>query len=165
MHLKTFTTDQLRVAARALQEHWQIQRSRIRAHSARQVSMLRAGQTEGFVEFVEDLVCFFATKPSPLLILLMQADLLFVYECARKFDLDTFVTDTDLSLMQEVIVLATEHPELAVQWGDAISYVCMMMDVRQREWFAFERLYPEALEAAVLFGGTEEDPIVVEDRE
>jgi hypothetical protein len=71
MHLKTFTTDQLRVAARALQEHWQIQRSRIRAHSARQVSMLRAGQTEGFVEFVEDLVCFFATKPFSLLIPLM----------------------------------------------------------------------------------------------
>jgi predicted SnoaL-like aldol condensation-catalyzing enzyme len=161
-HLKSFSTDQFRVVNRSMQEHWQIQRSRVRACSALQISMLRAKQTEGFVEFVADLVRLYFSQTIPFVDSNWQADLYTVFETAQVLELNTFVTDTDLSLIQEVVALATGYPELAAQWGDAITFVCRMMDHRQSEWFAFERLYPEALEAAML-EGTEEDPIVIVD--
>ena len=85
-----------------------------------------------------------------------------VFECGREFGLDIFVTDTDLCLINECVALATEHAELSACWGDAITYTRMMMNQEQRERFAIERLYPEAIEAAI-FGRSEVDAIVVED--
>ena len=66
--------------------------------------------------------------------------------------------------MQECVALSTEHPALYALWTDAIAYVCALMNARQCGWFAFDQLYPKAVEIAV-FGGTEDDPIVVGDEE
>ena len=38
------------------------------------------------------------------------------------------VTDADLSLIQECVALATNHPELSAFWTDAIAYVLGIMD-------------------------------------
>jgi hypothetical protein len=85
-----------------------------------------------------------------------------VFECAKEFELDIAVTDTDLTLIQECVTLSTDYPDLSPFWIDAIAYVCAVMNTRQRKWFAFERLYPRAIEVAI-FGGTEDDPIVILD--
>ena len=71
----------------------------------------------------------------------------------------------DLSLIQECVALATNHPELSAFWTDAIAYVLGMMDARQRDWFQFEQLYPKALETAIFGDGSEDDPIIISDDE
>lgn len=85
-----------------------------------------------------------------------------VLDSTRQFELHVSLTDTDISLIQECVALATEHPELANHWGDAIAIMLTVMDAEQRDWFRFDRLYPEAVEAAVHGGGVE-NPIIVMD--
>jgi hypothetical protein len=82
-----------------------------------------------------------------------------LFDCTKEFELDVAVTDADLSLMQECVALSTEHPGLSRLWTDAIAYVCALMNARQRNWFAFDRMYSKAVETAVF--GTEDDPVVV----
>lgn len=72
------------------------------------------------------------------------------------------MTDTDISLIQEAVALATAYPELSTCWTEAIAFVLTMMGPSQRDLFRFERLYPDALSTAV-FGGTEENPIDVDE--
>ena len=85
-----------------------------------------------------------------------------VFESSKEFELGVAFTDTDVSLIQECAALATEHPDLAEHWIDAIALTITMMDANQRATFRFDRLYPNAIEAAV-FGGDKENPIVVAD--
>ena len=68
----------------------------------------------------------------------------------------------DISLIQECIALATEHPGLSAYWNDAIALTIIMMDAQQHALFWFNRLYPNAIEMAV-FGGSIEDPTIVHD--
>ena len=91
-----------------------------------------------------------------------QNELQCIFDCARDFNLEVTIPDTDLALIQECVTLSTDYPDLSLLWIDAIAYVCAVMDGRQRRWFAFERLHPRAMEAAI-FGGTEDDPIVILD--
>ena len=111
------------------------------------------------VRYTFPLTSFLFTNP------LFQRDLHAIFECTKEFDLKIAVTDTDLSLIQECVALATQYPELSDFWTDAIAFVLGMMDARQREWFRFEQLYPDALETAIFGGGSEDDPIVVSDEE
>lgn len=85
-----------------------------------------------------------------------------VLESTKEFDLGTSFTNSDISLIQECIAMATEHPVLAAYWTDAMALIMTMMDTEQRALFRFDRLYPNALEVAV-FGGSEDDPIIVGD--
>lgn len=87
-----------------------------------------------------------------------------VFESTKEFELGVSFTDTDISLIQECVALATEHPGLSGCWTDAIALIITMMDAEQRALFRFDRLYPNALEVAV-FGGSEEDPIIIGDDE
>jgi hypothetical protein len=87
-----------------------------------------------------------------------------VFESAKQLDLRVFFTDTDLSLIQECIAEATNYPGLSESWRAAIGSVVVMMDSEQRDWYRFERMHPEILDA-VVFGGGEDDPIIVEDDE
>jgi len=72
------------------------------------------------------------------------------------------MSDTDISLVQECVALATDHPALSVFWTDAITLVLLLMTAQQRDTFRFDRLYPQVVERAIL-GGTEDDPIVVDE--
>jgi len=85
-----------------------------------------------------------------------------VFETTKEFELRVAFTDTDVSLIQECVALATEHHELSEYWIDAIALTITMMDAEQRAFFRFDRLYPNAIEIAV-FGGDEENPIVIVD--
>ena len=85
-----------------------------------------------------------------------------VFESSKEFELGVAFTDTDVSLIQECVALATEHPDLAEHWIDAIALTITMMDADQHVTFRFNRLYPNAIEAAV-FGGNKKNPIVVAD--
>ena len=93
-----------------------------------------------------------------------QRDLYSAFETAKQFELHVFLTNTDVFLIQECIVQATESSGLTNDWGDAIRMVFCMMTDEQRAWFRFEQLYPEAIEA-VVFGEGEDDPIVVVEEE
>ena len=85
-----------------------------------------------------------------------------VFESTKEFDLGVSFTNTNVSLIQECIALATEHPELSTHWTNVIALITTMMDAPQHALFCFDRLYPNAIEMAV-FGGHEEDPIIVVD--
>lgn len=87
-----------------------------------------------------------------------------LFECTKEFELLVSFTDTDISLTQECVALATGYPNLAHYWNEAIALTITMMDAPQRELFRFDRTYPEAIEVAV-FGGDEENPIVIADDE
>ena len=83
-----------------------------------------------------------------------------VFESTKEFYLGVSFTNTDVSLIQECVALATEHPELSMHWTNAIALITTMMDAPQCALFHFGHLYPNAIEMAV-FGGHEEDPIIV----
>lgn len=83
-----------------------------------------------------------------------------VFEITKEFELRVSFTNTDVSLIQECVALATAHQELSEYWIDAIALILTMMDDEQRALFRFDRLYPDALEIAV-FGGGPEDPIII----
>jgi len=85
-----------------------------------------------------------------------------VFEITKEFELRVSFTNTDVSLIQECVALATSFPELSCYWIDAIALIIMMMDDEQRVLFQFDRLYPQVFEVAV-FGGGQEDPIVIAD--
>jgi hypothetical protein len=87
-----------------------------------------------------------------------------VFDSTKQFELHVSFTDTDISLTQECVALATEHPGLSGYWEDAIALTLTMMDAEQRDRFRFERLYPEAVEA-VMHGGDEGNPIIVVDED
>ena len=93
-----------------------------------------------------------------------QCDLHGVFECTKEFDLNLAVTDTDLVLIHECVSLASTHANLSAYWVDAIAYVLSIMDIChwQRQFFNFERFYPDVVQLAV-FGSTEENPIVIVD--
>ena len=80
----------------------------------------------------------------------------------KEFELRVSFSNTDISLIQECVAVATEHPGLSMYWNDAIALTIIMMDTQQRALFWFNRLYPNAIETAV-FGGSVEDPIIVHD--
>ena len=80
----------------------------------------------------------------------------------KEFELGDSFSNTDISLIQECVALATEHPGLSTYWNDAITLTIIMMDAQQRTLFWFDRLYPNAIEIAV-FGGSVEDSIIVHD--
>jgi hypothetical protein len=84
-----------------------------------------------------------------------------VFESTKQFELHVSFTDADISLIQECVTLATEHIGLADYWEDAIALTLTMMNADQCDWFRFERLYPEAVEA-VVHGGGEDNPIIVD---
>jgi hypothetical protein len=85
-----------------------------------------------------------------------------VFETTKEFELRVSFTDTDVSLVQECVALATTHQELSDCWIDAIALITTMMDAEQRALFRFDRLYPDAIEIAV-FGGGVDDPIIIAD--
>ena len=85
-----------------------------------------------------------------------------IFESTKEFELRVSFPDTDISLIQECVIFAIDHPELAAYWADSIALVIMMMDAEQRNWFQFERLYPDTLEVAI-FGGDRDNPIVIPD--
>ena len=85
-----------------------------------------------------------------------------VFESSKEFELGVAFTNTDMSLIQECVVLATEHPDQAEHWIDAIALTITMMDADQHATLRFDRLFPNTIEVAV-FGGDKENPIVVAD--
>lgn len=85
-----------------------------------------------------------------------------IFESTKEFDLEVGSTDTDVSLIQECVAEATQYQELSDYWSEAIALTLSMMDARQRDWFRFERMYPEAIAIAV-FGDGEDNPIIIAD--
>ena len=106
--------------------------------------------------FVTVFFCVFPT------LIISQREMPTIFESTKEFDLGISFTNTDVLLIQECIDLATEHPELSMHWTNVIVLITTMMDAPQRALFHFDRLYPNAIEMAV-FGGHEEDPIIVVD--
>jgi len=94
----------------------------------------------------------------------LQREMQTVFESAKHFDIRLFFSDSDLCLIEECIAEATTYAGLSESWRDAIGLVLAMMDAQQRDLYRFERMHPEILEA-VVFGGSEDDPIIVEDCE
>jgi len=165
MHINAFTTAQSRHVAQALYEYWHSSRSMIRAESIQVISQLHCGRIDGFRRYVAQLVRRFFLCPSFVTEhFVIQRDLQTIFECTKELHLNLGSTNTDISLMQECVALATQYPELSGYWTDAIALVLTMMDAAQRDSFRFDRLYPDALEVAV-FGGTEADPIVIFDED
>ena len=80
----------------------------------------------------------------------------------KEFKLRVSFSNTDISLIQECVALATEHPGPSAYWNDTIALTIIMMDAQQCALFWFNRLYPNAIEMAV-FGGSIENPIIVHD--
>ena len=80
----------------------------------------------------------------------------------KEFELGVSFSNTDISLIQECVALATEHPGLSAYWNDAIALTIIMMDTQQHALFQFNRLYPNAIKTAI-FGGSIEDLIIVHD--
>ena len=78
----------------------------------------------------------------------------------KEFELEVSFSNTDISLIQECVTLATEHPGLSAYWNDAIALTIIMMDAQQHTLFRFNRLYTNAIEMAI-FGGSVENPIIV----
>lgn len=56
MHLKVFSTAQARHIAQALYEYWHNSRAMFRTRSLQILSQLHARQTEGFRDYVAELV-------------------------------------------------------------------------------------------------------------
>ena len=71
-----------------------------------------------------------------------------IFESTKEFELHISFPDTDIFLIQECVIFAIDYPELAEYWADTIALVITMMDAEQRNWFQFERLYPDALKVA-----------------
>ena len=70
-----------------------------------------------------------------------------VFESTKEFNLGVSFTNTDVSLIQECIALATEHPELSTHWTNAIVLITTMMDTPQhtlttyiQTWFRWQYL-------------------------
>ena len=80
----------------------------------------------------------------------------------KEFKLGVSFSNTDISLIQECVALATENPGLSAYWNDAITLTIIMMDAQQCALFRFDRLYPNAIEMTV-FRGSVEDPIIIHD--
>ena len=57
MHIRVFTTPQLRHVEQALYEYWDHSRAIFRARSLQIMGQLRTGDTREFPGYVEDLVC------------------------------------------------------------------------------------------------------------
>jgi hypothetical protein len=59
MHIRVFTSPQIRHVAQAVYEYWDSSRVMFRTRSLQMMSQLRAGQLAGFRSFVGELVPFF----------------------------------------------------------------------------------------------------------
>jgi hypothetical protein len=88
-----------------------------------------------------------------------------VLAATREFELGVSLSSTDVSLIQECVALATQHLELTDHWSNAASLMLSMMTADQRAQHQFDRLYPEALHAAVFGGDAENNPIIIADDE
>ena len=71
---------------------------------------------------------FFCVFPTPII---SQHEMWTIFESTKEFDLGVSFTNTDVSLIQECIALATEHPELSTHWTNAIVLITTMMDTPQ----------------------------------
>ena len=115
MHIRVFTTPQLCHVAQALYKYWDNSRAIFWARSLQIMGQLRTGDTQEFRGYVEDLVCsssflfeLFWCWPFTF-----QREMQTVFESTKEFEFGVSFTDTDVSLIQECVALATEHPDLA----------------------------------------------------
>ena len=63
MHIKAFSSAQYHLISRSVYDQWQMQRALVRARSVHVIDQLRAGRSDDFKSYVEDLVRFSSRSP------------------------------------------------------------------------------------------------------
>ena len=132
MHIKVFNRAQACHVAQAIYEYWHNSHAMFQTRSLQVLGQFHASQTEGFHEYIAELVCDCLLCVFPMLII-PQCEMWTIFESTKEFNLGVSFTNTDVSLIQECVALATEHLELSMHWTNVIALITTMMVLNRKD--------------------------------